>query len=65
MAERYAAYGACQTRVNEKELSSLGIKTISRPMLDCSGGYAHHDSDKLALEIMSLYRDKSPTKVYG
>lgn len=65
VAERYAAYGACQTMVNEKELLSLGIKTISCPMLDCSGGYAHHDSDKLALEIMSLYRDKSPTKVYG
>ena len=59
------ASGACQTIVDEGRLETLGIKTIMRPMLDCSEGYAHHDCDKLAREIMSLYRDESPTKVYG
>lgn len=65
VARRYAEQGAAQTLVDEEELARLGIETILRPMLDCSGGYAHHDSKKLALEIMELYREKSPTRIYG
>ncbi len=65
IAERYAVHGACQTVVDLNELEKLGIKPVLRPMLDCSGGYAHHDSNRLAQEIMELYREKSPTRIYG
>ena len=65
VAERYAAVGACQTVVDYQELELMGVPTILRPMLDCSGGFAHHDPEKLAREIVGIYREKSPTKIYG
>lgn len=61
---RYAAVGACQTVVDDEELERMGIRTLLRPMLDCSDGFAHHDPDKLATEIMSIFREKSRTKIY-
>lgn len=65
VAERYAAVGTCQTVVDYQELELMGVPTIMRPMLDCTGGYAHHDPAKLAKEIAAIYREKSPTKIYG
>lgn len=64
VALRYKKQGACQTVVDEEELEKLGVTTISCPMLDCSDGYARHDPKLLAYEIMRLYKDKSPTKIY-
>lgn len=61
---RYRAQGAEQTIVDADELEKLGVKTILSPMLDCSGGYARHDTHRLAAEIMRLHREESPTKVY-
>lgn len=65
VAKRYAAQGACQTLVDNAELERMGVNTILRPMLDCTDGYAHHNCNRLAQEIMSLYNEKSPTKIYG
>lgn len=65
LAKRYASVDACQTVVDIEELERMGVSTILRPMLDCSGSFAHHDPDALAKEIMSIYREKSPTKIYG
>ena len=64
VAQRYKMQGACQTVVDSVELEKLGVKTILCPMLDCSDGYARHDSKLLANEIMSLYKEESPTKIY-
>ena len=64
IAERYTALGAGQTPVDALELESMGIDTIALPLLDCSGGYARHNSDALARAIMRIYREKSPTKIY-
>lgn len=64
VAMRYKTQGACQTVVDSDELEKLGVKTILCPMLDCSGGYARHDSKLLAKEIMRLYKEESPTKIY-
>lgn len=65
VAERYAAVGACQTVVDTEELERMGVVTIMSPMLDCNESYAHHDPGMLAKEIMSIYREKSPTRIYG
>lgn len=62
--ERYADLGAGQTAVDAADLESMGIQTIAMPLLDCSGGYARHNSDALARAIMRVYREKSPTKIY-
>lgn len=64
IAQRYKQAGACQTVVDVEEVERLGVKTILAPILDCSGGLARHDSKKLADEIMRLYKEESPTKVY-
>ena len=65
VAARYRAEGACQTVVDEEELKKLGVKTISAPLLDCSRGFARHDSKKLAAELMRLYQEEAHTKIYG
>lgn len=65
IAERYAAVGACQTVVDNEELERMGVVTLSRPMLDCSGGIARHNPEKLAREIVRIYREKSPTRIYA
>lgn len=65
VALRYKEQGACQTAVDTEELEKLGVKTILRPMLDCSTGLARHNPKQLATEIMNLYREESPTKVFN
>ena len=65
VAQTYSRMGTGQTVVDSEELERLGVTTVLCPMLDCIDGYAHHDSKKLAQEIMRLYREKSPTKIYG
>ena len=65
VAARYREQGASRTVVDVEELERLGVTTILRPMLDCAGGLARHNPQRLAEEIMDLYREKSPTKVFG
>ena len=65
VALRYKQQGACQTAVDLEELDKLGIKTDLRPMLDCSAGLARHNAKRLAVEIMNLYREESPTKIFN
>lgn len=65
IAERYREQGAGQTDVDVEELGRLGVSTVMRPMLDCAGGLARHNPKRLADEIMNLYREKSPTRIFG
>ncbi|MEF9971853.1 MAG: 2-phospho-L-lactate transferase CofD family protein, partial [Oscillospiraceae bacterium] len=65
IAARYAKQGANQTVVDEEELLRLGVSTILYPMLDCSNGYARHNPEALAGELMALYKQMSPTKIYN
>jgi len=63
--ESYRAEGASQTVVDVAELERLGVTTRLRPMLDCTGGLARHNPKLLAEEIMNLYREKSPTRIFS
>ena len=65
IAKRYKAQGANQTVTDFEELDRLGVSTILSPMLDCSQGFARHDPKLLANEIMSLYIEKSHTRIYN
>ena len=65
VAKRYAEQGAAQTLVDTDALEAMGVKTVLRPMLDCTGGLARHNPRLLAQEIMHLYREESPTKIFG
>lgn len=64
LAARYAAHGVAQTHIDAEELEIMGVTTVSRPMLDASNEYAHHDGALLAAEIMEIFREKSPTRIY-
>ncbi len=61
----HASVGGGQTTVDTGELERLGVTTILRPILDYSDGFAHHDSNLLARELMNIYREKSPTRIYN
>lgn len=65
VAERCAALGVTQTEVDWQNLRDMGITTVMRPMLGGGSEYAHHDSTLLAEEIMELFREKSPTRIYN
>ncbi len=65
VTKRYAEQGAAQTLVDVNALEAMGVKTILRPMLDCTGGLARHNPRLLAQEIMRIYREASPTKIFG
>lgn len=62
---RYQVEGASQTLVDVAELDKLGIVTVERPLLDCAGGLARHNPKRLATEIMNLYRENSPTRIFN
>ncbi|MEA4893954.1 MAG: gluconeogenesis factor YvcK family protein [Oscillospiraceae bacterium] len=65
VAARYREQGASRTVVDTDELEKLGVTAILKPMLDCTGGLARHNPQRLADEIMDLYREKSPTRIFG
>lgn len=61
----HRSVGGGQTVMDERELEKLGITTVMRPMLQYDDGFGHHDPKLLARAVMQLYRDMSPTKIYG
>lgn len=65
ISNRYKAEGANQTEADFEELEKLGVSAILSPMLDVSQGLARHDPKLLASEIMSLYIEKSHTRIYN
>ncbi len=64
VVKNHAKVGGGQTIVDASELERLGVSTIMCPVLQCDDGFAHHDSDLLAREILKIYRAKSPTRIY-
>lgn len=61
---RHRKAGGDQTVADVEELERLGVSVLSRPMLDCRDGFAHHDPELLAREIIEIFREKSPTRIY-
>lgn len=64
IAKKYIKEGSQQTVVDIEEMRRLGVETVLCPLLDCSDGYARHNSEKLANEIMNIFEQKSPTRIY-
>ena len=57
--QNHRSRGGGQTILDTAEISALGVTTIARPVLDCGDGFGHHDSDKIAAELMALYYEKT------
>ncbi len=65
MAARYRSMGASQPVLDKERLTELGVRLHAAPMVSETRGFAWHDSDLLSREILNIYRNESPTKLYG
>ena len=63
--ERYNESGAQPVIVDDDEISALGVGIIRSVLVAVRGNLVRHDSDKLAQEILRLFIEKAPTKLYG
>ena len=62
--KKYSKGGAEPVCVDEDAVRELGIEIIRAPIAAMSDNLARHDSDKLALEIMRIFNETAPTKLY-
>jgi uncharacterized cofD-like protein len=61
---RYALDGAVPIVV-DAEAASLGIEFVAAPLADYTGGLVRHNPAALAGEILRIYSDKAPTRLYN
>ena len=64
LAARYLSEGAQQVEPDEAGLRSLGVGLLRADVTSFAGGLVRHDPDKLARELIQLYRTQSPTRIY-
>ena len=62
--ERYIESGARPVVVDDDAISALGVEAIRAQMVAVQGNLVRHDSDKLASEILRLFIEKAPTRLY-
>jgi len=62
---RYIEDGAEPVREDEEFLCDLGVELIHAPIVEIRGNLIRHDSDKLAREILRVFYEKAPTRLYG
>ena len=62
---RYIKDGAQPVRADEELVRELGVEMISAPTMASNGDLVRHDSEKLTSEIMRIFYEKAPTKLYG
>ena len=63
--DRYIEDGAEPVREDNEFLCDLGVEIIHSPIIEISGNWVRHDSEKLAREIMRVFYEKAPTRLYG
>jgi len=62
--ERYVKSGAEQVSDDDDAIREMGVEIIRAPIAAGYNKLARHDPDKLAQEIMKIYRDNAPTRRY-
>jgi len=65
LLERYAPEGACQLEIDKEKTERLGVKVYEAQMFGRDGNLIRHNPRLLAKEIISVYREVSPTHEYG
>ncbi|MBQ9347379.1 MAG: YvcK family protein [Oscillibacter sp.] len=56
---RYAAEGAEPLLADREQCAELGVEIVERPMATTEDGYAKHNFERLAEEILALYTDRT------
>ena len=63
--ERYREQGAEPAVIDTEEIEALGVELIMSPVADVQGSLARHNPDLLAGALMDIFKEKSPTRIYG
>jgi len=63
--KRYIDDGAEPVLEKEDTEQVSGVEIIRSPIIEINGNLIRHDSNKLAREILSIFYEKAPTKLYG
>jgi len=50
--------------VDEELVGELGVKIVKAPTTESNKFLVRHDSDKLAREILRVFHEKAPTRLY-
>ena len=61
---RYKEQGAEPTALDREAIEALGVELVTAPVADCSTGLARHNPEALASELIRIFRDRSPTRLY-
>ena len=64
IVQRYVSSGAQIVKVDESEISAMGVEIAKCELVSVGNSFIRHDSDKLAREIFKLFLNKAPTKLY-
>ena len=62
---RYGLQGAEPVKIDAQAVADLGVELICAPVAGQGSGLARHDSAALAQELMRLFREHSPTRIYA
>ena len=61
----YAQEGSEQLRADAEGIRKLGVEVYAAPLWERHNGMIRHHPDRLAQEIMSIFRKKAPTRTFG
>ena len=65
LVKRYSEQGASQITADSDAIQKLGVEVFSAPLAERHNDLVRHDPDKLAQEIMNIFRKKAPTRLYN
>lgn len=65
LVEKYSEQGAYQLQTDSEAIRKLGVEVFSAPLAEHHHNFIRHAPDKLAKEIMAIYRTKAPTRLYN
>ena len=61
---RYREEGALPLAADFGEIGRLGVEVFSAPLCEGHHGLVRHNPDRLAREIMAIFRKKAPTRIF-
>ncbi len=64
LLELYQAEGASPIVFDEDAVKTLGVECFTAPLADCADGRVRHNPERLAQEILTIYRDTAPTRLF-
>jgi uncharacterized cofD-like protein len=64
LVRHYEEEGAAQLTVDAGEIEQLGVEVFSAPLAEHHNDLVRHDPERLAQEIMKIYRKKAPTRLF-